>query len=87
MSIVGRRYPIHYNCTYILPGKLRPEAPVKWMRERTHGCCCSAWRMTANGLRIWRSGAWRKPKPGELRSTEREPPNSGIDPTSGKVEI
>lgn len=60
----------------ILPGKSWPDGREKWMRERTHGCWCSSWRQLPNGeWRIWRLGRWCKPKPGELRSTEREPPN------------
>ncbi len=69
----------HRNCTYILPGRIRdqfrtPDMKRQW-RERTHGCWCASWRQLANGqLRIWRDGAWRKPKPGELRTTTRPPP-------------
>lgn len=61
----------HRNCTVILPGRPAPEAPKRWMRERTHGCWCSAWRELKNGeLRVWRRGAWRKPCKGELRNVK-----------------
>jgi hypothetical protein len=76
------RYPTHRNCTYILPGKSYPEGREKWMRERTHGCWCSAWKLNDGQWRIWRLGRWCKPKPGELRSTEREPPNSVLGDTA-----
>lgn len=61
----------HRCCTFILPDASKPERLWKnsprWARERTHGCWCASWRMTRNGLRIWKRGAWRKPKPGEVR--------------------
>jgi len=64
----------HLNCTYILPGRSFPEGRERWMRERTHGCWCSAWKLLANGqYRIWRCGAWRKPKSGEVRRSRRAP--------------
>jgi hypothetical protein len=62
--------PAHGGCTLILqvmdPSNLPKKAP-RWRRERTHGCWCSGWRKTRNGFRIWRRGAWRKPKRGEFR--------------------
>lgn len=67
-------WPTHRGCTYILRGKSYSWAKAKWLRERTHGCWCSAWRETPRGLLVWRRGAWRKPEPGELRSTTRPPP-------------
>lgn len=65
------RYLYHFVCTAILPSIPRdklPEQCPRWWRERTHGCWCSAWRMTRNGLRVWRGGRWAKPKPGEVKS-------------------
>ena len=69
------RVPGHRGCTLILPGRMPPandpaRAP-KWWAGRTHGCWCSSWRKTRNGLRIWRRGAWRKPRKGELRMSWR----------------
>jgi len=71
--VVGR-HPTHRDCTYILPSRSHPEASQKWLREKTHCCWCSAWKLMDNGQwRIWRDGDWCKPKPGELRSTEHGP--------------
>ena len=65
----------HLNCTYIMPSRLRKRATdPRWLRERTHGCWCSSWKLLKNGeYRIWRRGAWRKPKPGEVRRSRRAP--------------
>lgn len=67
----------HHRCTLILPSltaaqlrELHPGRVPRWMRERTHGCWCSSWRLTQMGFRIWRRGSWRKPKPGELLQSE-----------------
>jgi len=61
----------HRACTFIIPDAKLPRPPTagapRFLRERTHGCWCASWRMTRNGLRVWRRGSWRKPKPGELR--------------------
>lgn len=72
----------HRNCTFILDERPKPFGPrvhpylrrgfPRFLRERTHGCWCSSWRLTRNGMRIWRRGAWRKPKPGELRRVKGE---------------
>ena len=74
---VRPKFPTHLNCSYILPGKANPDGREQWMRERTHGCWCSAWKITDEGAwLIWRNGQWCKPKRGELRMTDREPPNA-----------
>ncbi len=68
------KVPGHRNCTLILPAPSASQLPTaapRWMFERTHGCWCSGWRMTRNGMRVWRCGAWCKPKPGELRWHDR----------------
>lgn len=84
--VVSKREPFdeslprhHLNCTYILPSPARtkfrknPKTP-RCYRERTHGCWCSSWRLLKNGeYRVWRRGAWRKPKPGEVRRSRRAP--------------
>lgn len=59
----------HRNCTFILPNDNRGLSSI-YTPKRTHGCWCSAWRLTRNGMRIWRRGAWRKAKPGELRQVK-----------------
>lgn len=68
--VPGAQYG-HFNCSLILPGEMRRvsfgQASPPWWAGRTHGCWCSSWRLTKNGFRIWRRGAYRKPKPGELR--------------------
>ena len=71
----------HLNCTFILPGKSYPDSPKKWLQERTHGCWCSAWKLLPNGeWRIWRKSRWCRPKPGELRRTNKTPPGQeGLD--------
>lgn len=67
----------HRACTFIMPDVSRrarsargdpyPTDMPQYMRDRTHGCWCSSWRMTEHsGLLVWRRGAWRRPKPGEL---------------------
>jgi hypothetical protein len=60
----------HRNCTWILPDGhqwTNRDCLPKWVQKRTHGCWCSSWRLLKNGeWRIWRDGAYRKPKPGEL---------------------
>lgn len=66
-------YLCHRNCTYILPGRSIPDAKQKWLREKTHGCWCSSWKMTENGLRIWKNGRWSKPSKGELRHSKNPP--------------
>jgi hypothetical protein len=63
----------HSACTFILPSlsaAFAPKNAPRWMTERTHGCWCSSWRMTRNGLRVWRRGAWRKPKRGEVHKVK-----------------
>lgn len=61
----------HRACTFILPDGEHNHPPgrpaPRWLLERTHGCWCSSWKMTRNGLRIRRRGSWRKANPGELR--------------------
>ena len=60
----------HRACTFILPDGRKhpwPAMAPRFLRERTHGCWCSSWRLTRNGLRVWRRGAWRKALPGDLR--------------------
>lgn len=71
LAVTEKRFS-HRNCSFILPGRVEGrqmyvEGLPQHVRERTHGCWCSSWRMSRNGLRIWRRGAWRKPKSGELR--------------------
>lgn len=59
----------HKGCTVICAdtGRAWPRTAPKFIRERTHGCWCSSWRLTRNGLRVWRQGRWQKPRPREVQ--------------------
>lgn len=64
------RYLYHHACTAIAAS--RPHAlaglPPHYY-EVTHVCCCSLWRINADGyLAVWRSGAWQAPTRGEVKS-------------------
>ena len=70
------RYPYHWICTKIEPVSKSlqervlksPNAP-KWMRERTHGCWCSAWKQKEDGTFLhWRDGRWQEPIRGSIKS-------------------
>lgn len=63
----------HHSCTFILPALTRQNVGARtwkklprWMREQTHGCWCSAWRLTERGWRVWRRGRWSIPRPSEI---------------------
>lgn len=58
----------HRNCTEIMPATplVAPVGFPGWWSERTHGCWCSAWRMTKAGLRVRRHGRWAVPNRGEV---------------------
>jgi hypothetical protein len=60
----------HLNCSLILPGRSLAGAKQQWLRERTHGCWCSSWRVVNGEYMIWRDERWQKPKPGELRRSK-----------------
>lgn len=67
MQELNKKGPGHKNCTLILDAKFEwPETCPAWMRERTHGCWCSAWKLTEEGMMIWRENMWQKPKKGEI---------------------
>lgn len=66
------RYLYHHGCTAILPSVSAVHAPPnapQWMREQTHGCWCSAWRIGHGGrFMVYRRGGWREPARGEVKS-------------------
>lgn len=64
------RYLYHHGCAAITLSRPYPlDALPVALRERTHVCCCSAWRIAADGtLAVWRSGAWQAPTRGEVKS-------------------
>ena len=65
----------HRNCTAILPAVKRKEIDElfpAWMRERTHGCWCSAWKLDEDGQWwVWRDRQWCKPNKGEMTKWQR----------------
>jgi len=75
------RYLYHHGCAAITLSRPYPlDALPVALRERTHVCCCSAWRIAADGsLAVWRVGAWREPVRGEVKSKacEREAAPAG----------
>lgn len=76
---VKPRWFAHRRCTYILDG--RPSLSVasdprypRFLRERTHGCWCSSWKLIDDGTwRVWRRGRWVRPKHREVYSPKRGP--------------
>ncbi len=57
----------HRNCSEILPARSFPLGATQWLRERTHGCWCSAWSLTQEGeWLIWTDAGWTQPKKGEI---------------------
>lgn len=64
------RYLYHHGCSAITLSRPYPiDGLTPALRERTHICCCSAWRVAADGsLAVWRGGRWAKPTRGEVKS-------------------
>ena len=65
------RYLYHHNCSAITLSRPYPiDGLTPALRERTHICCCSAWRVEAldGSLAVWRAGGWREPGRGEVKS-------------------
>ena len=59
----------HKGCTTILPVDQNPRSTKQELREATHACWCCFWKIGPPGeMFVWRDGAWKKPKIGEVSS-------------------